>query len=488
MPGRIGRNFAFLAASNLLAPVFSMVLVLAISRLRGAEELGKYSLVMTWFVVGQSIAGFGLPVIVTREVSQRTSEGGRYFLAASVVSFVLVLPILICGAFALSVWQQDPEMRFALLLMLLLLIPSGVAQAGEGVLLAYERAPDFVMINLSETIMRAVVGSMLVFAGRGICEIAVAIATLRVLAAGAFAIVLPRRGATFSGGVDLPTCWALGREAPVVGAIPIVNQLYARADVFLLSTFGSWADVGVYSAALRLIDITRTVAPAYARALYPALARLVDDPVQFVTRAREALRRTGVLAALLTVGCVVGARPLIQLLFGPRVEGSAPLLQILAWVLVPQALAITLAQMLFATGRQIVDLRVNLVSLAVTVAAGTALIPRFGGGGAAAASLLSSAVYAALQYRWVRRHVADPALGGMLVRLGGVVLASVAVAMVLRPMPALSVPAGLLVFGACLLPAGLVSQSEMSWALRLATQAPSDNLKKRDPIGSMGEC
>src|SRR5262245_62734756 len=66
----ISTNFAFIAASNLLSPLFSLILVLAISRLQGVEALGKYSLLMTVFVFAMSVAGFGLQVVVTREVAR----------------------------------------------------------------------------------------------------------------------------------------------------------------------------------------------------------------------------------------------------------------------------------------------------------------------------------------------------------------------------------------------------------------------------------
>ena len=70
MSRNVSKNFAFIAVSNLLAPIFSLVLVLAIGRIQGVEALGKYSLLMSVFVFGMSAAGFGLPVVITRESAQ----------------------------------------------------------------------------------------------------------------------------------------------------------------------------------------------------------------------------------------------------------------------------------------------------------------------------------------------------------------------------------------------------------------------------------
>ena len=58
MSRAVSRNFAFIAVSNVLAPLFSLVLVLAISRFQGVEVLGKYSLLMSVFVFGMPSSFF----------------------------------------------------------------------------------------------------------------------------------------------------------------------------------------------------------------------------------------------------------------------------------------------------------------------------------------------------------------------------------------------------------------------------------------------
>ena len=56
--------------SNVISPFFSIALVLAISRLQGVELLGKYSLLMTVFILGQACGTLGLSIIITRETAQ----------------------------------------------------------------------------------------------------------------------------------------------------------------------------------------------------------------------------------------------------------------------------------------------------------------------------------------------------------------------------------------------------------------------------------
>jgi O-antigen/teichoic acid export membrane protein len=434
MNGSVRRNFVFLAASNMLAPVFSMALVLAISRLRGVEELGRYSLLMTVFIVGQTIAGFGLPVIVTREVAQAPRRAGTYFVGASLVSLLLVLPLLLVVEPMLRRWVTGYEMGPALFVVLLTLVPSSITQAGEAVLLAFERAPDFVLINLAETVARAGVGCAIVLAGHGVVAIAGMLLGLRVLAALAFVGVLYWRGVRPPLWPDGAVCRSLLREVPVVGAIPVVNAIYARADMFLLSSLSTWAEVGLYSAALRLVDLARTIPPAYARSLYPVLARLRgESEAEFAREARAALRIALLIVGPICLGLFVLAHALVVRLFGPQLAPAATVLRVLCWTLIPLGLAITLAQILFSAKRQAIDLRVNVVATAASIGLNALCIPRLGAVGAAVAMVATTALYAGLQYVWVAGNITRPRALGHLVRLGAALAAASVTALVLRP-------------------------------------------------------
>jgi len=477
MTGRLHRNFASIALSNLLAPCFSLALVLAIGRIQGVEALGKYSLVMTCFVVGQVVAGLGLPLVITREVARRPDAGGRYFVHGAALSGACTAPCVALAAWLLGRMMSDGEVALALTFTLLGFLPSAITQCGEAVLLAHERASDFVAVNLGETALRALFGTALVLLGYGVVAIAALILALRVVAALVYVGVLRHRGVSLRVGFDRDLLRTLARNVPVTGAIPIVNTLYARADMFLLSSLASWSDVGLYSAALRLVDLARTLPPAYARALYPVLARLAapGQHEHFTAEARRALRRVTIVSVPIAL-CLSGlAVPLMRLLFGAQLVAAAGVLEVLAWALVPLALAVTLAQMLFAANRQDIDLQVNVAGTVASVAGCALLIPPLGAVGAAIAVVVATTIYAALQYVGVRARVTDPRITGDLTRLLGVTAAAAACVWALSHASAVAATAlGLAVYGAGLGATGIVSRDELRGRLRtLGLRAPS---------------
>lgn len=466
------KNFIFLMASNVLSPVFSMVLVLAISHLRGVEMLGKYSLVMTAFIVGQSCAALGLPILITREVAKTPRLAGHYFVNTCILTAGLValaLVVLVPGAWFVF---GDQEMRVAMALTLLSLLPSVPMAVGEAVLLAFGRAADYVTVGLAENVVRAAVGTLLVFSGGDVAAIAAALLATRVLASIVLVLMLRRRGVTFSAHLDRALWRNLLTHVPVLGSIPIVNQIYARSDVLLLTALGSWRDVGLYSAGLRLVDLARTLPLAYSKAIYPILSRVHGQRGdEFREVAQRCLRHGLLMIAPLTIVLCSCSSVLITAFYGSDVAGGETSLALLSWTLIPLMIAIVLAQILFAAGRQAIDLRVNVISTALNVPANLILIPRLGASGAALAVLLSMSVYATLQYFWTRQHVSDPEAIPLVSKILAVTLTSVVVATVLLRTNLLgALVAGLTTYIVTVLASGLVTRQELDdWRVRIGS-------------------
>ena len=463
MSRNVSRNFAFIAVSNLLAPIFSLVLVLAIGRIQGVEALGKYSLLMSVFVFGMSAAGFGLPVVITRESAQAPLDAGRWFVSAVAISGALALPLLAAALVACAVWAADG---------------ADVPRAGAD--RAHRAAVDRHAVRRGRAPRlrararlrrdqpgrdrgaRGAGHRARARPGSGSSRSRSCSSLLRVAAALVFVLTLRRRGVQ-SLRLDRALFRRLAGYVPVTGLIPVVNALYARADVFVLSSLGSWRDVGLYSAALRLVDLARTVTPAYARAMYPVLARLrAAGQAEYAAAAVRATRDGLLLTLPIVVGLYGCSDLVIRLLFGADLAGAGEILRILAWAVVPFSIAIVLAQVLFAADRQAVDLGVNVVSMAVSVGSAAVLVPRFGAAGAAVAVVAASTVYATLQYAGVLRWAAPLGLGPDLLRVA--VLTATALAVLWGfswAGPIVATALALVVLGAGCLMLGLVPIDEV---------------------------
>ena len=150
MSRNVSKNFAFIAVSNLLAPIFSLVLVLAIGRIQGVEALGKYSLLMSVFVFGMSAAGLrSAGGHHPRGRPRRRSTPGAGSSARWLISGALAAAAPGGGPRRLrACGPRTARCPSRSALTALTVLPSIVTQCAEAVLLAYEHARDFVVINL----------------------------------------------------------------------------------------------------------------------------------------------------------------------------------------------------------------------------------------------------------------------------------------------------------------------------------------------------
>ncbi|MBI3769545.1 MAG: flippase [Deltaproteobacteria bacterium] len=419
------KNFSFLTASSVLMPIASMALVVAISRLGGVEMMGEYSLLLTFFFFGQTCCTAGLQILITREVARSRVKAGAYLVSGSAIGAIAatVISAILIPSFMWTVPGADVEI--GLLLMAAALFPTVVVAFGESVLLAFEHAEDFVVIGFAETLIRATIGTLLVCLGYGIIAIALTFFLCRVAAAWATVHRMRRRDPELILTFDRDCFSELAHQVPIVGALPILNSLYWRLDTLILTWMRGLADVAYYSASTRILDITRNLPQAYARALYPILSRLRhEDEKEFERLSRDSLLWVVVATFPLSLTTCMLAPWIVTVLYGNAMRPAILGLQIVAWLMIPYALTSTLAQILFASGNQALDLRVNVIAVTVDTCLNLLFIRQWGFIGASIAVLISMTLHVSLQYHYVRQRVFDPAALATFARLTVVALAS----------------------------------------------------------------
>lgn len=105
------------------------------------------------------------------------------------------------------------------------------------------------------------------------------------------------------------------------------------------------------------------------------------------------------LALPLAAGTTVLASPILATIFGVSFETSVPIAQVLIWSLVPAFIHALNGRLLLADNREMLIVRLLMVSLAVNVVVNILLLPGWGATGAAIARVTSTlVVFIAGQY------------------------------------------------------------------------------------------
>ena len=159
LPRLIANTFALLLA-ELIQPLFSVILVVAISRYLGPTGLGQYSFIITYVAIFEPVAAFGLREIITREVAKDHTAADRYLPTAFLLG---TLATVLCGVvMSVVVWllSYPEEVLKAVYLMALYVFCSTLKAYLFAFFQAIERLKQTALISLGETVFR-VAGSLL---------------------------------------------------------------------------------------------------------------------------------------------------------------------------------------------------------------------------------------------------------------------------------------------------------------------------------------
>jgi O-antigen/teichoic acid export membrane protein len=141
-------------------------------------------------------------------------------------------------------------------------------------------------------------------------------------------------------------------------------------------------------------------------AIYPVFASLAQGARDRIGSAVTRAVRYQMIVALYFIVCFVILPRVAPTLLGDEFKNTATVLPIMALMLVPSTISITMGRVLVASGNQKRVMIATGLALVVNVALNLTLIPEFGYMGAAAAAVTSELAVAGANVYYVQRYVA----------------------------------------------------------------------------------
>lgn len=402
---RAAKNAAVLVLLRFLMPALSIALVLMLSRYLGAEGLGRYALAFSFLYVFNAVAPLGLGAVITRDAARDPARLEKLLgnsITLGIITSVVLTPIMMGCTY---VFDYDSDTRTAVILLALAIVPCTLGVFFDAAFVARERIDYFALCSIVEYAVKVGAGVWLLFWGYGLPAVLAAAVIGRVLACGVAAFLLRRIAIVTQWSWDRQILHELLRIAPTFLFIGIFSTLYWRIDIFMLSKLKPVEEVGLYSAAWRILELAMILPQSLCLALYPQMAAATDDQSQLRTLNDAAMRYLVAVTLPLVMCVVLLAQPLIAWLYGERFGRAALTLSVLIMTLVPYGLVRYHAYLLVSANRQRIDLQLNMLMSAINISLNWALIPQFGHLGAAWATFLSICAYGLAQYFYLHRNL-----------------------------------------------------------------------------------
>jgi len=357
-----------------------MVLWLTLARCWGAGPFGRFNFLYAYAATWGILFDFGLDLLLTRFVSAR--GGGIPSSLIRVKAGVLAVGYLLCLATARwAGWAEFP---------VLAVLAAGVALFSvttfvNGFLRGMERLDVEAGISLAQKVtfmIPALLGVL--YAQQSLAWVAAAYMGSHVLGLMAtMAYVWPRPEFRVMGKLAFPLkdSFRASFSFWLISLFTIAGQ---RLDLFMLQALGTEEQVGLYSAAFRIVEGFVYFQVAFMAGFFPRLVQRAGDDKEFgaiVKRSAGLLFFGGLLVAAINQLC---APVWVPVLFGEEFRASAAALQALGWSLPCLYTSAVLGHALVACGRQRLFMAALLVALLANGGLDRMLIPLWGLRGAVA--------------------------------------------------------------------------------------------------------
>jgi O-antigen/teichoic acid export membrane protein len=264
----------------------------------------------------------------------------------------------------------------------------GLAELGFAGLTACEAMDQEALVKAAARFSMLLAAGGLLWAGVGLWGLVVGLLLGNLLGMLA-ALAALRRRAVFSLHREAGFLRRLWGDSLPLALSGVFILFYSRLDVVLLEVMGrSYAELGCYAAAARVVDGLGILPGLVAAAFLPVLASLAGrEPLALARLYRQGLRLLLLLGLPAALGLFMVRQPLTELVFGPDYASTA---EVFCWLAPNLALIfVNYLQLtvLTALGRQRLGALATALALVVNVVLNLWWIPGQGIMGAAAATL-----------------------------------------------------------------------------------------------------
>ncbi len=395
---RAARRFSINAASLLFGDVLnrgaSFLIYALVARYCGTHSFGQLSLGLMLLYSFQVIASVGMPTLIVRDVAKYPKLDSQYLVHASAIVF---------GGFAVSYavlgllvffFGYAADTSQVILLLGVSILPSSLSLNIEALFRAKERMHLILWAAIPVQLAKLGLAFYLLTLGFGVSAIAMVLLLAHIsiflIQLGILLPILQSRLPRWS----WKFCRTLYLDSWKFCGIDVLVALWASLNYVLLSWCFDETAVGIFGAAIQLLNPPSIALQAVVNSLFPTMCRHAEQ-------GREKsyaliVMMFEVLTFFALPGCVLlwyCAAPLIELVYSQNgFDDSAILVRIMLLSLIFGAMTRLLGQLLLSYLQEHVNLRIVALDFLFNLICGAILIPLFGVFGAAITVLLTSLV------------------------------------------------------------------------------------------------
>jgi O-antigen/teichoic acid export membrane protein len=400
----LGRNTLWLVFSRFGTQALAVLFTIVVARRLGSAGFGEYAFIAAVIFLGNALTTFGTDMLLIREIAARADLSRLPaalviqlgLSAIFIIAVLLVAPVLP---------NQSPAVMTGLEIYSFALLPLAFFSVFTTALRGKQCMDAYTLLTLAVNLLPAAAAWLFLHTASSVVTLALILLLVQVAGAviAGWICTVQIPGFWQSWRFSLPESVALLKMAAPIALIALIGILYQKISIAMLSTLDGPAVTGWFSAALRVLEASKTVHLAAFTALYPAMAQSagaggvsLNGGVPWRGSFRLSWKFLVLGAGLISTALFFLAAPLTALLYGNDFAPAVAALRLLAWVLIPFTINTFYSLFNLANHKEKLVMRVQLAGLVALVVLNAWWIPRWGLNGACLAAILAESAQAAL--------------------------------------------------------------------------------------------
>jgi PST family polysaccharide transporter len=382
------RNFLYLGGARFTTLAIGLLQVMYVARTIGPTAYGVIAYIAAILTYCTGLVTFGTDTYGTRQIAQSPASTAE--TANLVFAFrLLTLSISALALLALAVFGVNDRMTA---LLLITQAPALFFAAGN-LSFVFEGHQRMLLVAASQILTSAsalVMSILVVHASTDVIYVAAIFGFSPAVSVAILIFQYRNNFGTFYPSFDFSKIRRIAHSSFPIFLSGILISTYYTSGVLILNYFSGPTEVGIYSAAQKIVVSIGTIQVMFARAVFPVLsAHYTQTPADLPRMVRMMMRNMCLIGVVAATSLIVSSDLITNILYGAKYVGSADILCFLAIQVGFAFNNSVVSPLLYAAGRQKQHFMAILAGALVNTVMSFGLIPWWGASGAAIGMVLA---------------------------------------------------------------------------------------------------
>jgi len=396
---KIARNTIVQLIGKGFSTILGLIAVVIMTRYLGQEGYGQYTTIVSFLQFFGIIVDFGLTLTTVQMISKPGADEKKILSNIFTLRFWSALIFLGIAPLVALFFPYPSVIKIGIAFTTLSFFFIALQQIQVGI---FQKQLKMGKIMIAEIAGRAalVIGVILVaFLNKGILMVMGSI-VLGSFVSWLITFIFARRYVKYSWAYDFDVWKKIIITSWPLGVSIIFNLLYLKSDIIILSVVRSQAEVGLYGAPYRVIDILTMIPMMFVGLLLPifTLKWAEKNLAEFKNIFQMAFNVMAIMAIPIVVGTQFLGEELMVLIAGQEFLISGSLLKILILAQGAIFFGVIFGHLIVALNKQLVMLWGYIITAVLSLTVYFIVIPRYSYYGAAWATVFSEVLIMCLTF------------------------------------------------------------------------------------------